>query len=197
MLASRPSNDSPDALELELAPIWDSNGLAGYQLSTTGEATFSADVPDGLAREDLGTRMNIKLVGRDFVFGRHQTHTKWKDARKLVALERLRFYRATPANKSATPPRVPKEASLNELQKSPLALRLGLVLHQDETKLVLIAVSGVSALLNNGSQVTDPDDVVLVSTIPMVATDGAEVAIYLSGTSAAAEERDDCLKAFF
>ena len=141
--------------------------------------------------------MNIKLVGRDFVFARHQPHTKWKDARKLAALERLRFYRPTPSNKSATPPRVPKETTLNELQKSPLALRLGLVLHEDETKLVLIAVSGVSALLNNGSQVTDPDDVVLISTIPMVATDGAEVAIYLSGTSAAAEERDDRLKAFF
>ena len=173
MLASRPSNDSPDALELELAPIWDSQGLAGYQLSTTGEATFSADVPDGLARDDLGTRLNITLVGRDFVFSKHQTHTKWKDARKQVAMERLRFYKATPANKSGTPPRVAKETSLSELHKSPLALRLGLVIHQDETKLVLMAVSGVAALLNSGAQVADPDDVVLISTIPMVATDGA------------------------
>ena len=63
--------------------------------------------------------------------------------------------------------------------------------------LVLIAVSGISALLNNGTHIYDPDDVVLISTIPMVTTDGAVVAIYLSGTTTAAEERDDCLKTFF
>ena len=84
---------------------------------------------------------------------------------------------------------MPKEATLNELQKSPLALRLGLVLHDDDIKLVLIAVSGISALLNNGTHVTDPDDVVLISTIPTVTTDGAVVAIYLSGTTTVARVR--------
>ena len=84
VLASRPPNDSKDALELELAPYWDKNGLAGYQLSTTGEASFSADIPAELSRDDLGTRMTIKLVGRDFLFAMHQPHSKWKDARKLA-----------------------------------------------------------------------------------------------------------------
>ena len=168
VIANRPHTDSHDALELELSPSWDKQGLTGYQLLSTGEANFSVELPSELTRDDLGTKLAIKIVGRDFLFAMHQPHSKWKDARKLAAQERLRFFRSTPTGSktSSSCPRVPKEDTLATLQKSPLAIRLGLVLHGDDMNLVLIALSGVSALLNSGTHAFDPDDVVLVSKIP-------------------------------
>ena len=89
--------------------------------------------------------------------------------------------------------RVPKESLISDLQKSPLALHLSLVLNGDVMTLALIALSGVSALLNNGTHIHDPDDAVLVSKIPAITTKGAVVFIYPSGTSTAAVDRDENL----
>ena len=86
---------------------------------------------------------------------------------------------------------------MSDLQKSPLALRLSLVLNGDVMTLALIALSGVSALLNNGTHVHDPDDAVLVSKIPAITTEGAVVLIYPSGTSTAAVDRDENLQKFY
>merc|ERR1712212_480104 len=122
---------------------------------------------------DLGAKLSIKVLGWDFNFALHQTFSKWKDASKLVSTDKLRFFRST-GGKSSTPnPRVAKEDTLAALQKSPLAVRLELVRQGDEMHLVLTAVLGASALLNNGMHGYDSDDVSLISKVPTVATDGA------------------------
>jgi len=192
VIASRPHAESHDALEIELSPSWDEQGLTGFQMLATREASFSIDLPSELARADLGAKLAVKIIGRDFLFARHQPYTKWKDARKLATQDRLRFFKPTPAGgKSSAPsPRVAKEDTLAALQKSPLALRLELVLQGDDMNLALIALSGVSALLNSGTHDYDPDDVILVSKLPIVAIDGAVVVIYPSGTNSTAAARD-------
>ena len=72
VIANRPLTDSHDTLELELSPSWDKQGLAGYQFFTTGEANFSVELPSELSRNDLGSKLAIKVVGRDFLFAMHQ-----------------------------------------------------------------------------------------------------------------------------
>ena len=199
VIASRPHADSHDALEIELSPTWDEQGLTGFHLLTTGEASFSADLPPELSRADLGAKLSVKIIGRDFLFALHQTFTKWKDARKLVTQDRLRFFQPAPAGgKSSTPsPRVTKEDTLAALQKSPLALRLELVRQGDDMNLALTVLSGVSALLNSGTHGYDPDDVTLISKLPIVAIDGAVVVLYPSGTNSTAAARDDALRELF
>ena len=63
VIASRPHAESHDALEIELSPSWDEQGLTGFQLLSTGEASFSIDLPSELSRVDLGTKLAIKIVG--------------------------------------------------------------------------------------------------------------------------------------
>ena len=199
VIASRPHADSHDALEVELSPTWDVQGLTGFQVLASGEASFSADLPPELSRADLGAKLSIKVIGRDFLFALHQTFAKWKDARKLVSHDRLCFFKPAPAGgKSSSPnPRVAKEDTLAALQKSPLALRLELVRQGDDMHLALTAVLGVSALLNSGTHGYDPDDVTLISKLPVVAIDGAVVVLYPSGTNSTAAARDDALRELF
>jgi len=197
VIASRPNADPHDAIEVELSPSWDAQGLTGFHILASGEASFSADLPTELSRTDLGAKLSIKVLGWDFIFALHQTFSKWKDARKLVSTDRLRFFRST-GGKSSTPnPRVAKEDTLAALQKSPLAVRLELVRQGDEMHLALTAVLGVSALLNSGTHGYDPDDVSLVSKLPVVTIDGAVVVLYPSGTTTTAAARDDTLRELF
>ena len=108
VIANRPKSESHDALELELSPSWDKQGLTGYQLLSTGEASFSVELPSELTRDDLGTKLAVKIVGRDFFFAMHQPYSKWKDARKLATQDRLRFFRSVPTGSktSTSCPRV-------------------------------------------------------------------------------------------
>ena len=199
VIASRPHADPHDAIEVELSPTWDVQGLTGFQILASGEASFSADLPTELSRTDLGAKLSIKVLGRDFLFALHQTFTKWKDARKLVSADRLRFFKPAPTGgKSSSPnPRVAKEDTLAALQKSPLAFRLELVRQGDDMHLALTAVLGISALLNNGTHGFDPDDASLVSKLPVVTIDGAVVVLYPSGINSTAAARDDALRELF
>ena len=92
VIASRPHAESHDALEIELSPSWDEQGLTGFQLLATGEASFSIDLPSELSRADLGAKLAVKIIGRDFLFAMHQPYTKWKDARKLATQDRQEIF---------------------------------------------------------------------------------------------------------
>merc|ERR1712002_659623 len=102
--------------------------------------------------------MGITVLGRDYIFDPHSTQSKWKDARKMVAADRLSFLQPAPSgSKSSTPaPRVPKDDTLAALLKNPLAVRLELVRQGDAIHLALTTILGISALLNNGTHVHDP-----------------------------------------
>merc|ERR1711872_236620 len=136
-------------------------GLIGYHVMAAGETSFNADLPPELSCLNLGSKLSIKELGRDFIFDLHSTYSKGKDVRKMVATDRLRFLQPAPAGgKSSTPaPRVSKDDTLATLLKNPLAVRLELVRQEDVIHLALTAILGVSALLNNGSHVHNPDDV--------------------------------------
>ena len=103
VISDRPQHDTPDALEIELTPHWDKQTLSGYQLQTTGEVEFGIRVPPELARDDLGSKLSIRIVGRDFIFALHHPHSKWKDASKLVSQGSLQFFKpSTSGGKSAS-----------------------------------------------------------------------------------------------
>merc|ERR1711872_494941 len=173
--------------------------MGGYHITAAGEASFTTDLPPELSCLNLGSRLSITVLGRDYIFDLHSTHSKWKDARKMVAANRLRFLQPAPAGgKSSTPaPRVPKDDTLATLLKSPLAVRLELVKREDVMHLALTAVLGVSALLNNGSHVHDPDDVSIISRLPVVTVDSAMVLIYQSGVTPSDVARDEALQELF
>ena len=199
VVASRPNADPREAIEVELFPSWHEQGLTGYHVMASGETSFNADLPPELSCTTLGSKVSIKVLGRDFIFGPNQTYSKWKDARKMVTADRLRFFQPAPAGgKSSTPaPRASKEDTLATLHKSPLAVHLELVRQGDAIHLALTAILGVSALLNNGTHVYDPDDVSIISRLPVVTVDGATVLLYPSGATPTAAARDEALRELF
>ena len=87
VVASRPNADPREAIEVELSPSWDEQGLTGYHVMASGEASFTADLPPELSCTNLGSKLSIKVLGRDFIFGLHQSYSKWKDVRKMVATD--------------------------------------------------------------------------------------------------------------
>ena len=199
VVVRRPDSDPREAIEVELAPEWDEQGLIGYHVAATGEASFTTDLPPELSCLNLGSKLSITALGKDFIFGFHSTHSKWKDARKMVAADRLRFLQPAPAgSKSSTPAtRVSKDDTLATLLKNPLAVRLELLRREDVMHLALTAVPGVSALLNNGSHDHDPDDVSIISRLPVVTVDSAMVLIYQSGVTPSDVARDEALRELF
>ena len=198
-VVSRPDSDPRSAIEVELTPDWDTQGLIGFQVFAAGEASFATSIPQELSCLNLGADLSVTVLGRDYIFDPHSTQSKWKDARKMVAADRLSFLQpATSGGKSSTPgPRVPKDDTLAALQKNPLAVRLELVKREEVIHLALTAVPGVSALLNNGSHSHDPDDVTFISTLPVVTVDKAMVLIYQSGATPTDVARDEALQELF
>ena len=198
-VVSRPDSDPRSAIEVELAPDWDVQGLIGYHVFAAGEASFVESIPQELSCLNLGADLSITVLGRDYIFDPHTTQSKWKDARKMVAADRLSFLQpAASSSKSSTPgPRVPKDDTLAALLKNPLAVRLELVKREERIHLALTAVPGVSALLNNGSHSHDPDDVAFISTLPVVTVDKAMVLIYQSGATPTDVARDEALQELF
>ena len=199
VVVRRPDSDPREAIEVELSPEWAEQGLIGYHVSAAGESSFTTDIPPELSCLNLGSKLSITVFGRDYIFDLHSTHSKWKDARKMVAADRLSFLQPAPAGgKSSTPaPRVPKDATLAALLKNPLAVRLELVRREDVMHLTLTAVPGVSALLNNGSHTHDPDDVSIISKLPVVTVNSAMVLIYQSGVTPSDVARYEALQELF
>ena len=199
VVVRRPDSDPRTAIEVELSPEWDVQGLIGFHVFTAGESSFTIDIPQELAYLNLGSQLSITVLGRDYIFDPHSTQSKWKDARKMVAADRLSFIQpASSGSKSSTPgPRVPKDDTLAALLKNPLAVRLELVKREEVIHLALTAVPGVSALLNNGSRSHDPDDVSVLSRLPVVTVDKAMVLIYQSGATPTDVARDEALQELF
>merc|ERR1711872_454892 len=175
VVVRRPDSDPREEIEVELSPEWDEQGLIGFHVFAAGESSFATDLPQELSCLNLGAELSITVLGRDYIFDPHSTQSKWKDARKMVAADRLSFLQPAPSgSKSSTPgPRVPKDDTLAALLKNPLAVRLELVRREEVIHLALTAVPGVSALLNNGSHTHDPDDVTIISRLPDVTRDEA------------------------
>ena len=195
-----PPHGPPGVLEVELLPTYDRpDNLSGYQLQAMGEVEVSVPVPPELSRKDLGDKMTIRVVACDFIFIRHQEQTRWKDASKLVQHDRLEFFKTAPPTSrvKASTLRVSKESTISTLRAGPLALQLGITIKDGALSLALIALSGVSAMLNNGSHGRDPDDVVLVTRLPTISTEGAIVFISPSGSSSASTSKDSRLQSFF
>ena len=128
VVSKRPSHSTTDTLEVDLLPLFEELLLVGYQLQAMGEVVVTFPVPLELSRDDLGDRMSLRIVACDFIFVRHQTLTRWKDASRLVQHDRLEFSKTVaPASRAkSTMQLVPQENSLATLKTNPLALQLAL-----------------------------------------------------------------------